>query len=111
MKLILGISFFCQHNSTGGEFLIFKQILVYWRCLRCFQVSNLRVAEDSIVFEFALKSRFLSSFGEEERHEEWFQTWQVVFFHWSIQLYDGVLDGFRQRLVEIRLSRVTFYEC
>jgi hypothetical protein len=27
-KLLLGISFFCQHNSTGGGFLIFKQILV-----------------------------------------------------------------------------------
>jgi hypothetical protein len=29
MKLILGISFFCQHNSTGGGFLILKQIIVY----------------------------------------------------------------------------------
>jgi hypothetical protein len=27
MKLILGISFFCQHNSTGGGFLIFRQIV------------------------------------------------------------------------------------
>jgi hypothetical protein len=27
MKLILGISFFCQHNSTGGGFLILKQII------------------------------------------------------------------------------------
>jgi hypothetical protein len=27
-KLILGISFFCQHNSTGGGFLILKQIIV-----------------------------------------------------------------------------------
>jgi hypothetical protein len=73
-KLILGISFFCQNNSPGGEFLNLKQILknlVYWPC---FQVSDLRVAEDSIVFEFAVKSRFLSSFGEEERHEERFQT-------------------------------------
>jgi hypothetical protein len=27
-KLFLGISFFCQHNSTGGGFLILKQIIV-----------------------------------------------------------------------------------
>jgi hypothetical protein len=27
MKLILGISFFYQHNSTGGGFLISKQII------------------------------------------------------------------------------------
>jgi hypothetical protein len=27
MKLILGISFFCQHNSTGGGFLVLKQII------------------------------------------------------------------------------------
>jgi hypothetical protein len=27
LKLILGISFFCQHNSTGGGFLILKQII------------------------------------------------------------------------------------
>jgi hypothetical protein len=27
MKLILGISFFRQHNSTGGGFLILKQII------------------------------------------------------------------------------------
>jgi hypothetical protein len=27
MKLILGISFFCQHNSTGGGFLILKHII------------------------------------------------------------------------------------
>jgi hypothetical protein len=26
-KLILGISFFCQHNSTGGGFLVLKQII------------------------------------------------------------------------------------
>jgi hypothetical protein len=26
-KLLLGISFFCQHNSTGGGFLILKQII------------------------------------------------------------------------------------
>jgi hypothetical protein len=25
-KPLLRISFFCQHNSTGGEFLILKQI-------------------------------------------------------------------------------------
>jgi hypothetical protein len=28
-KLLLGISFFCQHNSTGGGFLILKQIIVF----------------------------------------------------------------------------------
>jgi hypothetical protein len=28
-KLFLGISFFCQHNSTGGGFLILKQIIVH----------------------------------------------------------------------------------
>jgi hypothetical protein len=27
MKLILGISFFCQHNSPGGGFFILKQII------------------------------------------------------------------------------------
>jgi hypothetical protein len=27
IKLFLGISFFCQHNSTGGGFLILKQII------------------------------------------------------------------------------------
>jgi hypothetical protein len=27
MKLILGISFFRQYNSTGGGFLILKQII------------------------------------------------------------------------------------
>jgi hypothetical protein len=26
-KLFLGIIFFCQHNSTGGGFLILKQII------------------------------------------------------------------------------------
>jgi hypothetical protein len=26
-KPLLGISFFCQHNSTGGGFLILKQII------------------------------------------------------------------------------------
>jgi hypothetical protein len=26
-KLLLGISFFCQHNSTGSGFLILKQII------------------------------------------------------------------------------------
>jgi hypothetical protein len=26
-NLFLGISFFCQHNSTGGGFLILKQII------------------------------------------------------------------------------------
>jgi hypothetical protein len=26
-KLLLGISFFCQHNATGGGFLILKQII------------------------------------------------------------------------------------
>jgi hypothetical protein len=29
MKLILGISFFCQHNSTGGGFVILKQISLF----------------------------------------------------------------------------------
>jgi hypothetical protein len=66
------------------------------------------VAEDSVVFEFAVKSRILSSFGEEERREEWFQTWQAVLVHWPIQLRDGVLDCFRQTIVEIEFSLVAF---
>jgi hypothetical protein len=28
MNLILAIFFFCQHNSTGGGFLILKQIIL-----------------------------------------------------------------------------------
>jgi hypothetical protein len=47
------------------------------------------------------KGSFYSSFGEEERHEERFQTWQAVLFHWSIQLFDGGFDGVRQTTVEI----------
>jgi hypothetical protein len=27
IKLFLGISFFCQHKSTGGAFFILKQII------------------------------------------------------------------------------------
>jgi hypothetical protein len=37
-KPLLGISFFCQHNSTGGGFLILKQILV--TTLRILQVGT-----------------------------------------------------------------------
>jgi hypothetical protein len=33
-KLLLGISFFCQHNSTGGGFLILKQIIVVFNDIR-----------------------------------------------------------------------------
>jgi hypothetical protein len=37
IKLFLGISFFfCQHNSTGGGFLILKKIIV---CI-CYQLAN-----------------------------------------------------------------------
>jgi hypothetical protein len=34
MNLILGISFFCQHNSTGGGFLILKQISIFKKRLK-----------------------------------------------------------------------------
>jgi hypothetical protein len=34
MNLILGVLFFCQHNSTGGGFFILKQIILpYQGCL------------------------------------------------------------------------------
>jgi hypothetical protein len=77
-------------------------------CLRCFQVGDFGVTEDFEVSEFAVKRRFYSSFGEEERHEERFQTWQAVLFHWSIQLFDGGFDGVRQTTVEIGFSLVAF---
>jgi hypothetical protein len=38
-KLILEISFFCQHNSTGGGFLILKQIIEHFIYLDFFSHS------------------------------------------------------------------------
>jgi hypothetical protein len=48
MKLILWISFFCQHNSTGGGFLILKQIIVYFICRWSVEIITLSAARQLV---------------------------------------------------------------
>jgi hypothetical protein len=53
IKLFLGISFFCQHNSTGGGFLILKQII---HCFFFFTITtNNTIAKSTWIFVSCVK--------------------------------------------------------
>jgi hypothetical protein len=70
IQLFLGISFFCQHNSTGGGFLILKQIIVYltnlcvnwalfewaYECQKKAQFTHERVEYKVVLFDKPLKA-------------------------------------------------------